>query len=142
MAIQALTIGEVQTIAHTLAKALMSWDEPIPDFETRFPHALESCLATPFVSFKKHRPYPTLEDKAAVLFYLMNKNHPFKNGNKRIAITTFMVFLKKNGKWIKVDNQELYNFAKWVASSNPKLMEQTVAAIKKFLELYIIPFPY
>ncbi|MFA6908870.1 MAG: type II toxin-antitoxin system death-on-curing family toxin [Patescibacteria group bacterium] len=138
MTVKFLTIGEVKAVAHALAKELMSWDEPIPDFDTRFPHALESCLATPFIRFKEHDPYPTLEDKGAILFYLMNKNHPFENGNKRIAITALILFLWKNKKWIRVDNRELYNFSKWVAASNPKLKDQTIAAIKKFLELYVV----
>ncbi len=63
----------------------------------------------------------------------MIKNHPFQNGNKRIAITTFFVFLYKNKKWIEVDNQELYNFTVWVASSPPKVKAETVAAIEKFI---------
>jgi len=36
--------------------------------------------------------YPTLVSKASFLFYLMIKNHPFQNGNKRIAITTLFTF--------------------------------------------------
>ena len=68
----------------------------------------------------------------------MIKNHPFQNGNKRIAITTLMYFLFKNRKWLKVDNQELYNFAKWVAESNSKLKNETVKAIEKFIKTYMV----
>ncbi len=64
----------------------------------------------------------------------MIKNHPFQNGKKRIAITTLLVFLAKNEKWIKVDNKEFYNFAKWVAESNPKLKDEVINAIKSFIE--------
>jgi len=67
----------------------------------------------------------------------MIKNHPFQNGNKRIAVATLFYFLYKNKKWIKVDNQELYNFARWVAESNPKLKKATVDAIETFLNEYI-----
>ncbi|MBN2251238.1 MAG: type II toxin-antitoxin system death-on-curing family toxin, partial [Candidatus Altiarchaeota archaeon] len=74
-----------------------------------------------------------LIEKAAVLFYLMIKNHPFTNGNKRIAVTALLVFLALNGKWLKVTNQELYNFSVWVASSPPQVMNQTVAAVGEFV---------
>lgn len=132
-----ITITEVEYVAHTLARELMRWDEPIPDFESRFPHMLESCLRVPFQTFGGKILYKGLSEKAAILFYLMVKNHPFQNGNKRIAMTTLFYFLYKNRKWLRVDNQELYNFAKWVAESNPKLKAETVAAIKKFLGAYI-----
>src|SRR3989339_2277438 len=134
---QQITVKEVEYLAHSLAKNMMSYDEPIPDFSTRFPNILESCLATPFQSFGGKSLYPDFVSKASILFYLMIKNHPFQNGNKRIAMTTLFVFLHKRKKWLKVDNQELYNFAKWVAESNPKLKDETVKAIEKFVKTYI-----
>ncbi|MFO8052437.1 MAG: hypothetical protein R6U54_00540, partial [Candidatus Omnitrophota bacterium] len=60
------------------------------------------------------------------------------NGNKRIAMTAIFVFLYKNKKWIKVDNQELYNFTVWVASSPPKVKEEVVNAIEKFIKTNMI----
>jgi death-on-curing protein len=128
-----LSVKEVEEIAFELARESMSWDEPIPDFDTRFPDRLESCLATPFQTFDKKHLYKGLTEKAAILFYLMIKNHPFTNGNKRIAVTTLFVFLALNGKWVKVTNEELYNFSVWVASSPPQVMEQTVAAVQEFI---------
>ncbi|OGZ41333.1 MAG: hypothetical protein A3C80_03310 [Candidatus Ryanbacteria bacterium RIFCSPHIGHO2_02_FULL_45_43] len=115
----------------------MKWNEPIPSFETRFPNILESCLAVPFQTFQRKHAYRGLLNKTATLFYLMVKNHPFQNGNKRIAMTTMLYFLYRNKKWLRVDNQELYNFAKWVAESNPKLKEETVRATEKFIKTYI-----
>jgi death-on-curing protein len=138
MAVKRISVGEVESVAHALARGLLRFNEPIPAFKTRFPNALESCLITPFQSFGGLHPYPTLVTKAAMMFYLMVKRHPFQNGNKRVAMTTLLYFLHKNGKWIRVDNQELYNFAKWVAASNPKLQKATVAAINEFLRLYVI----
>ncbi|MFH1867040.1 MAG: type II toxin-antitoxin system death-on-curing family toxin [Patescibacteria group bacterium] len=133
-----LTITEVEYVAHQLARELMTWDEPIPDFGTRYPRALESCLAVPFQRFSGHVAYRGIIGKAAILFYLIVKNHPFQNGNKRIAMTTLLHFLYKNKKWLHVDNQELYNFAKWVAASNPKLKAETVKAVEKFIKTYLV----
>ncbi len=131
-----MTIAEIEYIAHRLAKELMSWNEPIPDFDTRFPHRLESCVAVPFQRFAKKDLYKGFIRKASILFYLLIKNHPFQNGNKRIAVASLLYFLYKNKKWLRVDETELYNFAKWVAESNPKLKDATVAAIEKFLSTY------
>lgn len=132
-----ISVKEVEEVAHALARELMSWNEPIPDFGTRFPHILESCLAAPFQSFGEVSPYKGLVGKTAILFYLMIKNHPFQNGNKRIAVTTLLVFLFKNEKWLNVDGTELYNFAKWVAASSPKIKSSTVTAIEQFLYIHI-----
>ena len=128
-----ITLAEVEYLAFRLAKEHLSFDEPIPDFSTRFPNILESCVLTPFQAFSGKALYPTLTSKAGILFYLMIKNHPFKNGNKRIAITTLLTFLHNNGKWLKADTQELYNFTVWVAMSPPQFKDQVVSAIEKFI---------
>ena len=132
-----ITVKEVEYISFRLAKETLSYNEPIPDFSSRFPNILESCLATPFQSFSGKYLYPTFISKASALFYLMIKNHPFQNGNKRIAMTTLFVFLYKNKKWLEVDTQELYNFTVWVASSPPKVKDETVKAIEKFIKTNI-----
>ena len=133
-----ITVKEVEFVAFRLAQELLSFSEPIPNFSTRFPNILESCLATPFQTFSGKSLYPTLISKASILFYLTIKNHPFQNGNKRIAITTLFVFLYKNKKWIKVDTQELYNFTVWIAQSPAQFKNEAVKAIEKFLKRHII----
>lgn len=133
-----VTIKDIEYIAFKLAQEELSFDEPIPEFSTRFPNALESCLATPFQSFAKKSLYPTLIPKASMLFYLLIKNHPFQNGNKRIAMTTLFVFLYRNGKWLEVDTQELYNFTDWVARSPRTVKDETIKAIEKFLKAYLV----
>jgi len=133
-----ITLKEVEYIAFKLAREKLSFDEPIPDFSTRFPNILESCLATPFQSFSGKSLYPTFISKASILFYLLIKNHPFRNGNKRIAMTVLFVFLYKNNKWLKVDTQELYNFTVWVAQSPRTVKDETVKATEKFLRKYLV----
>lgn len=133
-----LTLKEVEYIAFRLAKEILSFNEPIPTFSTRFPNVLESCLATPFQTFTGKTLYPGLIEKNSILFYLMVKNHPFQNGNKRIAMTTLLVLCYKNKKWLKVDTQELYNFTMWIAQSPPAFKEETLRAIQKFLKSHLI----
>ena len=136
--IQTLSLSEVRYVSFRLARELMTYNEPIPDFSTRYPRVLESCLATPSQRFSKKSLYKGLLSKVAILFYLMIKNHPFQNGNKRIAMTTLFVLLHKNKKWLKVDTKELYNFAMWVAESPAKAKEETVRATEKFIKEYLV----
>jgi len=136
--VRIITVSDVEYLAFRLAKQRLSFDEPIPDFSTRFPHILESCVLTPFQTFSGKALYPSLVAKASVLFYLMIKNHPFQNGNKRIAITTLLVFLLFNSKWIRVDTQELYNFTVWVAQSPSGFKDQVVDAIQKFIRKHLV----
>jgi len=135
---QLITVQEVEYIAFRIARERFSFDEPIPDFSTRFPHILESCLFTPFQRFSGKSLYPSMLSKAGMLFYLMIKNHPFQNGNKRIALITLFVFLHKNGKWLTVDTQSLYNFTVWVAQSPAELKEEVVRGIEKFIQGHLI----
>ncbi|MEK9151331.1 MAG: type II toxin-antitoxin system death-on-curing family toxin [Patescibacteria group bacterium] len=137
MRIDRIAITDVEYVAHRLARETMAWSEPIPDFSTRYTNALERSLGQPFQSFAGKQLYPGLLKKASILFYLMIKNHPFQNGNKRIAMATLFYFLFVNKKWLRVDNQELYNFARWVAESNAKLKNATVDAIEMFLKTYM-----
>ncbi|NCO23122.1 hypothetical protein COW09_01905 [bacterium (Candidatus Moisslbacteria) CG12_big_fil_rev_8_21_14_0_65_36_11] len=135
-----LSISDIQFIAFRLAKDLLEYDEPIPPFQTRFPNVLESCVATPFQRFQKKLLYKGLVGRATILFYLMIKNHPFQNGNKRIAITALLVFLSKNKKWLRVDGKEFYNFTVWVAQSPADEKNYVVLAIEQFLKNHLINF--
>lgn len=133
-----LSIAEIEYTAFKLADELMTWDEPIPAFGTRFPNILESCLETPFSRFSRKDLYRGLIEKSSILFYLMIKNHPFENGNKRIAIMSLLYFLYKNGKWLKMTNENLYKFARRVARSDPRKREKVVLQIRGLIKTYMI----
>ena len=140
--VKPITVEKIKYIAHSLAKKTMGWDEPIPEFETRYPNVLESCIISPFQKFDKKYLYKGLIGKASILFYLLIKNHPFQNGNKRIAVTALLVFLYLNEKWLKVDKVELYNFAVWIAQSNPKFKNEVILSIEKFIKIYLVDFNF
>ena len=91
------------------------------------------------MTYNKKILYKGLVGKAAILFYLMIKNHPFENGNKRIAMTSLLTFLYINKKWLRVDKTTFYNFARWVAESPAELKDGTIQAITKFINIYMVP---
>lgn len=139
---QNITIKEVEQIAFSMARELLSYNEPIPDYASRFPNILESCLATPFQWFGGQSLYRGLISKSSMLFYLMVKNHPFLNGNKRIAITTLLVFLYLNNKWLFADLETFYQLALFVAESKAKDREIVMATIRVFIKKHIKTRPY
>jgi len=63
-----INVKEVEYIAFKLAQEVLSFNEPIPDFSTRFQNIFESCLAILFQTFSGKSPYPGLIFKASVLF--------------------------------------------------------------------------
>ena len=72
--------------------------------------------------------YPTLEEKAAMLLYLITKNHSFSDGNKRIAASCFLYFLNKNNMLYKnnlpiIYNGTLFALTLLIAESKPSEME-------------------
>lgn len=59
--------------------------------------SFKSSIGQIYQTFDGKELYPSVEEKAAVLLYLVVKNHSFSDGNKRIAAMLFLWFLSKNG---------------------------------------------
>ena len=71
---------------------------------------LQSALAQP------HWPhYRTAQQKAAALHYSLNKNHPYVDGNKRLAVSAMAWFLSRNGFALLTTSDRLVDFALRVA---------------------------
>ena len=90
--------------------------------------SFEGSVNQIYQTFGGNDCYPTLEEKAAMLLYLITKNHSFSDGNKRIAASCFLYFLEKNGILYKnnlpiIDNGTLFALTVLIAESNPKEME-------------------
>jgi len=93
---------------------------------------------TSFQIFSGNALHPILTTRASILFYLMIKNHPFRNGNRRIAITTLLTHLFENKQLLKADTQELCNPTVWVAMSPSQPKDQVVAAIERSIEDHLV----
>ena len=59
--------------------------------------SFKSSIGQIYQTFRGKKLYPSVEEKAAMLLYLVTKNHSFSDGNKRIAATLFLWFLNNNG---------------------------------------------
>lgn len=80
-------------------------------------------------AFGKKDIYPSIEEKAAMLLYLIVKNHAFVDGNKRIAAACFLLFLERNNLLFDkhgnaiLSNEALASITLLVASSKSDEME-------------------
>lgn len=68
---------------------------------------LESALARPAVTFGGEDLYPDAAAKAAAIMHSLVLNHPFVDGNKRIAVATAELFLTINGYTLTASDNEL-----------------------------------
>lgn len=89
----------------------------------------ESAISQIAQGFGQADVYPSLEEKAAMLLYLITKNHSFADGNKRIAAVCFLLFLEQNNMLINqqgapiISHEALASLTLFVAASKPEEME-------------------
>ena len=125
-----LTIDDFETIVNQLREAQEEFSEDMPPFDTRYAERLESIVNQIQGNYFGVELYPSLEEKAARLFYLINKNHPFLNGNKRIAVMALFVFLSLNREELYFDeetiNNELFEIATITAASLPEQVDEII----------------
>jgi len=102
-------------------------------------NSFDAVLGAIKQSFDGHDLYPNIEDKASNLFYLIIKDHPFFDGNKRIASFLFLVFLsknnyskRKNGER-KIDENTIVALALFVAQSDRRDKDIIIKLIMNFL---------
>ena len=82
----------------------------------RDPNLLDSALAQPKVTVGGKFVHKTLFDKAAAYGFHICKNHPFVDGNKRIAFVLMDIFLQKNGREVVANEREAYSIMMALAS--------------------------
>lgn len=136
-----LTPEDFEYLCFDLARELMAGKEPIPDYSTRDTNLLESALAAPRQTFNQKLLYPTLPKQAAILFYSLIKNHPFPNGNKRVAVIALLAFLSLNNKWITIEPLKLYELAYLVSESKPINRDKILKLIADKVIQCLIAFP-
>ena len=68
--------------------------------------SFKSSIGQIYQTFGGEELYPSVEEKAAMLLYLVTKNHSFSDGNKRIAATLFLWFLNNNHILYRADGSK------------------------------------
>ncbi len=102
-----LDMEDVRRIYDAFAQLATTQKEPVPNWTENLlkPSGLESELVQIQTAFFGFEQYPTLEAKAARLFYGLIKGHYFYNGNKRMALLVTTVFIRANQ--CELDSSEL-----------------------------------
>ena len=101
--------------------------------------SFKGILGNIYQSFDNQDIYKTVQEKGANLLYLLIKDHPFVDGNKRIGATLFIYFLNfygllfKDGKEI-IDNKALAALTLLIAESNPNEKDVIIDLIMNYME--------
>ena len=101
--------------------------------------SFDGVVGAIYQTFEGRELYGTVAEKAANLLYLIIKDHPFYDGNKRIGAFLFVVFLTMNDFALaengecKISDRALVAIALLIAESNPKEKELIVALVGRLL---------
>ena len=99
-----LTLDDILAIRDQVAAAYND------RFEVMSPNGLMSALAAPRRSAFGAEAFPTLAEKAGALVYALIQNHPFWDGNKRIATRALRLFITRNSARLVADDATLKAF--------------------------------
>lgn len=97
--------------------------------------SFKGSIGAVYQTFGGQDLYPSIEEKAAILLYLVTKNHSFSDGNKRIAAFLFLWFMERNGILYRTDgskrigNNTLVALTLMIAESRTEEMETMVKVI-------------
>lgn len=101
--------------------------------------ALAGVVGAVYQGFAGNELYPTVEEKAANLLYLVVKDHPLSDGNKRSGAALFVTFLARNGQLVdaagrpRISNNALAAMTLMVAMSDPKEKDLMIALLVRML---------
>jgi DNA ligase (NAD+) len=96
---------------------------------------MKAILGNLLQTFDGHELYPSIEEKAAYLLYLIIKDHPFIDGNKRIGCLLFLTYLQHVGvSTSHLNNSSLTAIALLIAESEPSQMEIMIKLIINLIQ--------
>jgi len=134
-----LKYEECQRIVKEIKKELIAKKEAGDIFGRETRGAFEGIIKGLYQTFNRKELYPTVEDKASHLLYFTIKDHPFTDGNKRIASFLLVYFLDKdnylyreNGEK-KINDNALTALALLIAESDPKEKDIIIKIIRNLI---------
>lgn len=132
---QAIDLVLGRELIASLKNELMARGEATELFGNERKDALPGILGAICQTFAGHDLYPTREEKAANLLYLIIKDHPFTDGNKRIGSFLFLMYLQREGLYAEAafDDKALVALTLLTAASDPGQKDTLIRLIVNLL---------
>jgi prophage maintenance system killer protein len=127
------TYEQALNVISTLKANLMGKGEASPLFGNEREHGLAGILGNIEQTFGGELLYPTVEEKAANLLYFVIKDHPFTDGNKRIACLLFIAYLSLQGTQFNLNDNGMIALALLTAESSPAQKDLMVRLITNLI---------
>ena len=134
-----LKYEEAINVISEIKKDLITKKEASDFFGRENSDKFKGILGNIYQTFDRKELYPSLEEKSAHLLYFIIKDHPFVDGNKRIASFLFVYYLDKNDFLYrstgekKINNNTLTALAILIAISNPSEKDKLIKIITNLL---------
>ncbi len=131
--------NEAKKIIETIKRELIAKKEASELFGRENESKLKGIIGSIYQTFESKELYTSLEEKAAHLLYFITKDHPFIDGNKRIASFLFVYFLDKNNFLYrqtgekKINDNALTALSLLIAVSHPTEKEKLIKIITNLL---------
>lgn len=135
-----LKYSDTLKIILKLKKELILKKEAGDLFGQEYQNKFEAIISSLYQTFDRQELYETVEEKSSHLLYLIIKDHPFADGNKRIASFLFVYFLNKNSFLYresgekKINDNALIALSLLIAVSDPKDKEIMIKIITNLLQ--------
>jgi death-on-curing family protein len=134
-----LKYEEAINVISKIKKDLIARKEASDFFGRENSDKFKGILGNIYQTFDRKELYPSLEEKSAHLLYFIIKDHPFVDGNKRIASFLFVYYLDKNDFLYrstgekKINNNTLTALAILIAISDPSEKDKLIKVITNLL---------
>ena len=134
-----LKYEEAINVISEIKKDLITKKEASDFFGRENSDKFKGILGNIYQTFDRKELYPSLEEKSAHLLYFIIKDHPFVDGNKRIASFLFVYYLDKNNFLYrstgekKINNNTLTALAILIAISDPSEKDKLIKIITNLL---------
>jgi len=136
-----LQYDEAKMLIDEIKKDLMAKNEASDLFGQESRNNFKAIIKNIYQTFDNKELYPSLEEKAAHILYLIIKDHPFVDGNKRIGSFLFIYYLDKNNYLYKTNGEKKINdnalttLALLIAVSKPREKDKLIKIVTNLLSL-------
>lgn len=134
-----LTYDRAMDLIRQAREKLHTKGEAVALFGQEGGHKFKAVIGALYQTHHRKELYPTVEEKAAHLIYFVIKDHPFVDGNKRVAALLFLDYLNKNRYLLtsraqkKIDSNTIVALCLLIATSDPGEKEVIIKIITNLL---------